>query len=268
MTKTHASRVRHVPQPQRGLARADRARASAVIAAGRARTAPARADDPGGGAGVPRRRRPSRRTGRRSPRSTRPGPTGSSSRPRGRATRRRRCSRRPSAAIADGLPVVARRRAARPVPRATGYAFPGGGATWVRAGAIQAGHLGGPKARIALALGHRRRARPRRAGRPARRPAPIHDPERFWTIADAARHARHGGRIATLAGERGFGWVEAVGITTGASRSPGRRSSSRRGPTRTPAGSSWIPTRSRSPGLTDAHLHLAEGGARRSTGST
>jgi L-asparaginase len=35
----------------------------------------------------------------------------------------------------------------------TGYAFPGGGATWVRAGAILAGHLGGPKARVALALG-------------------------------------------------------------------------------------------------------------------
>ena len=34
-----------------------------------------------------------------------------------------------------------------------GYAFPGGGATWVRAGALLCGHLSGPKARIALALG-------------------------------------------------------------------------------------------------------------------
>jgi L-asparaginase len=33
------------------------------------------------------------------------------------------------------------------------YAFPGGGATWVRAGALLAGHLGGPKARVALAAG-------------------------------------------------------------------------------------------------------------------
>ena len=33
------------------------------------------------------------------------------------------------------------------------YAFPGGGATWVRAGALLAGHLSGPKARIALACG-------------------------------------------------------------------------------------------------------------------
>jgi len=33
------------------------------------------------------------------------------------------------------------------------YAFPGGGATWLRAGALLAGHLSGPKARIALAAG-------------------------------------------------------------------------------------------------------------------
>lgn len=33
------------------------------------------------------------------------------------------------------------------------YAFPGGGATWARAGALLAGHLSGPKARIALAAG-------------------------------------------------------------------------------------------------------------------
>jgi L-asparaginase len=33
------------------------------------------------------------------------------------------------------------------------YAFPGGGATWARSGALLCGHLGGPKARIALALG-------------------------------------------------------------------------------------------------------------------
>jgi hypothetical protein len=34
-----------------------------------------------------------------------------------------------------------------------GYAFPGGGATWVRAGALLTGHLTGPKARIALSAG-------------------------------------------------------------------------------------------------------------------
>ena len=35
----------------------------------------------------------------------------------------------------------------------TAYAFPGGGATWVRAGAIRAGTLCAIKARVALALG-------------------------------------------------------------------------------------------------------------------
>lgn len=33
------------------------------------------------------------------------------------------------------------------------YAFPGGGATWFRSGALRTGFLGGPKARVALALG-------------------------------------------------------------------------------------------------------------------
>jgi L-asparaginase len=54
-------------------------------------------------------------------------------------------------AMAAGIPVVLTTRcpagAAGP-----GYAFPGGGGTWVRAGALLAGHLGGPKARVALAL--------------------------------------------------------------------------------------------------------------------
>jgi L-asparaginase len=55
-------------------------------------------------------------------------------------------------AMAAGIPVVLTTRAL--AGRAgTGYAFPGGGATWARAGAIVAGHLSGPKARVALALG-------------------------------------------------------------------------------------------------------------------
>jgi L-asparaginase len=54
-------------------------------------------------------------------------------------------------AMAGGVPVVLTTRCA--AGRASGdYAFPGGGATWVRAGAIPAGYLGGPKARVALAL--------------------------------------------------------------------------------------------------------------------
>lgn len=55
-------------------------------------------------------------------------------------------------AMASGIPLVLVSRcpagAAGP-----GYAFPGGGATWVRAGALLAGTLTAPKARIALALG-------------------------------------------------------------------------------------------------------------------
>ncbi|MGI8534490.1 MAG: asparaginase [Candidatus Limnocylindrales bacterium] len=36
---------------------------------------------------------------------------------------------------------------------APAYGFPGGGARWLEAGAMPTGHLGGPKARVALALG-------------------------------------------------------------------------------------------------------------------
>jgi L-asparaginase len=55
-------------------------------------------------------------------------------------------------AMADGLPVVLTTRSPSGAASAD-YAFPGGGASWVRAGAMLAGHLGGPKARVALALG-------------------------------------------------------------------------------------------------------------------
>jgi L-asparaginase len=56
-----------------------------------------------------------------------------------------------TAAIQAGIPVVLATRC--PAGAAgTGYAFPGGGATWVQAGARLAGTLTGPKARIALAL--------------------------------------------------------------------------------------------------------------------
>jgi len=55
-------------------------------------------------------------------------------------------------AIALGIPVVLVSRTGAGWA-GTGYAFRGGGATWVRAGALLAGSLNGPKARIALALG-------------------------------------------------------------------------------------------------------------------
>jgi len=55
-------------------------------------------------------------------------------------------------AIASGIPVAHATRC--PAGRASGaYAFPGGGAEWLRAGAIPVGHLCAIKARVALALG-------------------------------------------------------------------------------------------------------------------
>ncbi|MEZ0240068.1 MAG: asparaginase, partial [Chloroflexota bacterium] len=55
-------------------------------------------------------------------------------------------------AIEAGIPVVLATRC--PAGRAgTAYAFPGGGATWIRAGALPVGHLCAVKARVALALG-------------------------------------------------------------------------------------------------------------------
>jgi L-asparaginase len=57
-----------------------------------------------------------------------------------------------AAAMDAGTPVVLASRCAAGAV-GTAYAFPGGGATWVRAGAIPAGHLCAIKARVALALG-------------------------------------------------------------------------------------------------------------------
>jgi L-asparaginase len=55
-------------------------------------------------------------------------------------------------AMAARIPVALATRCAG--GRATaGYAFPGGGATWLRAGALPVGHLCALKARVALALG-------------------------------------------------------------------------------------------------------------------
>jgi len=69
-----------------------------------------------------------------------------------------------------------------------------------------------------------------------------------------------GGRIATLAGERGFGWVEAVGITDGRVAFAGSAIDLE---TRADPHTRRVeldPDEVAIPGLTDAHLHLAEGG--------
>jgi L-asparaginase len=55
-------------------------------------------------------------------------------------------------AIAAGIPVVLASRCPAGAV-GTAYAFPGGGATWVRAGAIPTGTLCAIKTRVAVALG-------------------------------------------------------------------------------------------------------------------
>lgn len=54
-------------------------------------------------------------------------------------------------AMAAGIPVVLASRTLTGGTRAT-YGFPGGGATWARAGVILAGTMSAPKARVALGL--------------------------------------------------------------------------------------------------------------------
>lgn len=69
-----------------------------------------------------------------------------------------------------------------------------------------------------------------------------------------------GGRIATLAGDRGFGWVEAVGISGGRVAFAGSAIDLE---TRADPHTRRIELDADEvaiPGLTDAHLHLAEGG--------
>jgi predicted amidohydrolase YtcJ len=67
------------------------------------------------------------------------------------------------------------------------------------------------------------------------------------------------GRIATLGDDRGFGWVEAVAVTAGRIVAAGRRSDVEAvaglGTHRLVLGPDEVAL----PGLTDAHLHLAEG---------
>jgi predicted amidohydrolase YtcJ len=69
-----------------------------------------------------------------------------------------------------------------------------------------------------------------------------------------------GGRIATLAGDRGFGWVDAIGVTGGRVAFAGSAVDLE---TRADPHTRRIemdPDEIAIPGLTDAHLHLAEGG--------
>jgi hypothetical protein len=68
------------------------------------------------------------------------------------------------------------------------------------------------------------------------------------------------GRIATLAGERGFGWVEAVGITRGRVAFAGSAVELETRADPFTVRYELDPEEVAIPGLTDSHLHLAEGG--------
>ena len=115
------------------------------------------------------------------------------------------------------------------------YAFPGGGATWVRAGALLAGHLSGPKARIALALGlgaglDRGELAALLADPPGWGPAIELAPRAAATrgpaswAPDMPLDALVTGRIATFAGSRrASAGSRRSGSATGASRSPAPR---------------------------------------------
>ena len=108
-----------------------------------------------------------------------------------------------------------------------------------RPGRIPVGHLCAVKARVALALGHRRGSGPGRLDGAARRPGGTR-------LTDAPRDADHRPdrdarrRRPASAGSR------RSASATGGSPSPARRWTSRRARTRSPSGSSWSPTRSRS----------------------
>ena len=69
-----------------------------------------------------------------------------------------------------------------------------------------------------------------------------------------------GGRIATLAGSRGFGWVEALGITDGRVAFAGTAIELETRADPHTLRIELAPAEVAIPGLTDAHLHLAEGG--------
>ena len=145
----------------------------------------------------------------------------------------------------------------------TAYAFAGGGATWVRAGVLQSRHpvrdqgAGSPG--------------PRPGSRPVRRPtrSVARGPDRVGTgAAGAARTARLTGHAPRrrsspaasrpLSGDKGFGWVEAIGIRAGRVAFAGSEVFLE---TRADPFTQRIhlePDQVAIPGLTDAHLHLAQ----------
>ena len=194
-------------------------------------------------------------TARRSTRCSRRAPTGSSWRRPVPATRRRSSSPPRERAMAAGLPVALTTRSPCGAASAD-YAFPGGGATWVRAGALLTGHLGGPKARVALALGIGAGLDRAALGVTPRRPGP----RRRGTLGPCHSKPSSPAGSRRSRGSRGFGWVEAVGITRGRVAFAGSAVELETRADPFTVRFELDPDEVAIPGLTDSHLHLAEGG--------
>ena len=139
------------------------------------------------------------------------------------------------------------------------YAFPGGGATWVRAGRAARRPPLRPEGAHRARRGARRGAGSAGARRAAGRPAGLGSGHRGRAAAADGGPRRHGRltcrstRSSPVASRPspatpGSAGSRRSGSATAGWPSRGRRSSSRRGPIRTPSGSSWSPARSRSRG--------------------
>ena len=144
--------ARHVPEPERGLARAGDGRTGVTLYRRRAGRRHVETDRASRGAGPAhhRDRRDGRLAARRRGRGR--GATGSSSPRPAPGNTDPSLLAAADRAIEAGIPVAHASRC--PAGRAgAAYAFPGGGAEWIRAGALPVGHLCAVKARVALALG-------------------------------------------------------------------------------------------------------------------
>src|SRR6185503_18287960 len=84
-----------------------------------------------------------------------------------------------------------------------------------------------------------------------------------WHARSMPLEALVTGRIATLAGASGFGWVEAVGITGGRVAFAGSAVDLETRADPFTVRFELDPDEVAIPGLTDSHLHLAEGGISR-----
>ena len=248
--KTHTTALDTFASPNGGSPRPGRSTGTSRLAAGRAAHAGTCRDDraaPSASTSSPRRRHGRRRS---STPPSRPVRTGSSSRPPARATRRPGCSRPPTRAMDAGHPgrarlaLPGRRRRRRPM-RSPAAARPGSGP-----GAIPAGHLCALKARVALALGLGAgldAGRSRRPSSPTRYPEPP-CPSTPWSPA-ASRRSR---ATPASAGSR------PIGIRDGRVAFAGSEVDLE---TRADPFTRRIrlePDEVAIPGLTDAHLHLAQ----------